>query len=88
MTKWQRQRRIMLWRKLCGARPAWIVTFALTIAGGVLTEWSRGIQRIAGLERDVMHLSEQRGEMKADMDADVERMRRQIEQRCAKVAEK
>lgn len=80
--------RVALWRRLVGARPAWIVTFLIALAGGVLKEWSGGMQRIAGLERDVSNLSSQRAELKAELASTTEILRRQVSHQCNEVCAK
>lgn len=74
-----------LWLRVAGFRPAFAGTLVLTIAGGLYHEWRAGVVQIAGLERDVAHLAEQRSEMKADIAAETERLRRMVVRQCRDV---
>lgn len=79
MTRQQRQRRrqhrIELWRRLAGARPAWLVSLMLTIGGALVHEWLDVRDRLMKIETSQTHES-------ATIAADVERLRRSISWRC------
>lgn len=82
MTRRQRlakhRNRVSLWRKVVGARPAWLISLLVAILGGASKEWLAIRDRINTLESATQHTEQ-------TLTSETERLRRMINRRCAEV---
>lgn len=79
--KTRKRRQVERWRAMTGARPAWMVTLALTVGSFALLQWADLRERVAKAEdgfawRDRIHRS------------DVERLEQMIRRRCQACGDK
>ena len=71
----RRARRIQRWQAMTGARPAWIVSFALALGTLMCTEWLSLRERVGQHETRIERTER-------DVQAEGERIRAMIRRRC------
>lgn len=76
--------RVALWRKLVGARPAWLITLALTIFGGCLREYVYIRERITTQESSIVALRESTDKAQLAIWASIQRNRDMFSAGCRK----